>query len=218
MSTTHHTAGSSTSNFDAIFDAALHEYETLTGKSLASHPFYERLDTCHSPEDVLNVFQDQAQDFRKFYKREEKLMAWLNPIINILFTISATLAEGVGLVSRRLTHFVQSSSNVWFSAILSRESNLHRYRCSSRSKSLPRRLALRLYSILPQVMHIVTNHLKVVNLFERIHLFLGRLKVYTGVPLTNELREVLGNIMAELLTILALSTKEMRDGKISESI
>jgi len=105
MSTTHHTAGSSTSNFDAIFDAALNEYEAITGKSLTSLPFYERLSACHSPEDISNLFRDQAQDFSKVCKREEKLMAWLNPIINILFTVSATLAEGAGQVSR-LTHFV----------------------------------------------------------------------------------------------------------------
>ena len=67
-------------------------------------------------------------------------------------------------------------------------------------------------------MHIVTSHIKIVNLFERIHLFLARLKIYIGMPLTNELEELLGNIMAELLAILALSTKEMTDGKFSESI
>jgi len=106
MSTTHHTAGSSTINFHAIFDAALNEYETMTGKSLTSHPFYKQLSTCHSPEHVSNLFRDQAQDFSKIFKREEKLMAWLNPIINILFTVSATLAEVVGLpVVSRLTHF-----------------------------------------------------------------------------------------------------------------
>jgi len=67
-------------------------------------------------------------------------------------------------------------------------------------------------------MHIAANHIKIGNLFERIHLFLARLKIYTGMPLTNKLKEWLGNIMTELLTILALSTKEMTDGKISESI
>jgi len=67
-------------------------------------------------------------------------------------------------------------------------------------------------------MHIAANHFKISNLFERIHLFLGRLKIYVGMPLTNVLEELLGNIMTEVLAILALSTKEMTDGKISESI
>src|SRR5258707_9419654 len=56
------------------------------------------------------------------------------------------------------------------------------------------------------------------HLFERIHFFLQRLKGYTGVPLTHESRELLGKIMAQLLSILALSTKAMTDRKISELI
>jgi len=54
------------------------------------------------------------------------------------------------------------------------------------------------------------------HLFERIHFFLQRLKSYTNMPLTNESRELLGKIMAQLLSILALSTKAMTDSKISE--
>jgi hypothetical protein len=56
------------------------------------------------------------------------------------------------------------------------------------------------------------------HLFERIHLFLQRLKSYTRMPLTNESRELLGKIMAQLLSILALSTKAMTDRKISEQV
>jgi hypothetical protein len=54
------------------------------------------------------------------------------------------------------------------------------------------------------------------NLFERIHLVLQRLNVYTGIPLTNESMEFLGKIMAQLLSILALSTKVMSEGRLSE--
>ena len=53
------------------------------------------------------------------------------------------------------------------------------------------------------------------HLFERIHFFLQRLESYTRIPLTNESRELLGKIMAQLLSILALSTKAMMDRKIS---
>jgi hypothetical protein len=55
----------------------------------------------------------------------------------------------------------------------------------------------------------------IIHLFERIHFFLQRLKFYIGVPLTNELVELLGKIMAQLLSILALSTKSMKDSLIS---
>ena len=56
-----------------------------------------------------------------------------------------------------------------------------------------------------------------VHLFERIHLFLQRLNRYIGMPLTDDLTCLLGKIMAQLLTILALATKAMTNGRISES-
>jgi len=55
-----------------------------------------------------------------------------------------------------------------------------------------------------------------VHLFQRIHLFLQRLNRYTGMPLTDDLTGLLGKIMAQLLTILALATKAMTNGRISE--
>jgi len=54
------------------------------------------------------------------------------------------------------------------------------------------------------------------HLFERIHLFLQRLGCYVGLSLTENLTELLGKIMAQLLTILALSTKAMTDRRMSQ--
>ena len=68
------------------------------------------------------------------------------------------------------------------------------------------------------VRDVAASHDAVVRLFERIHLFLQRLKIYTGIPLTDELTELLGKIMAQVLCILALSTKVMEDSRMSESL
>ena len=65
---------------------------------------------------------------------------------------------------------------------------------------------------------VAESHDTVIHLFERIHFFVERLKSYTGMQLTNELTELLGKIMAQLLQILALSTKAMTDKRISELI
>ena len=59
---------------------------------------------------------------------------------------------------------------------------------------------------------------KLVYLFERVHLFLQRLNCYNNVKLTTAMTELLGKIMAQVLFILALSTKEMRSRPISVSI
>ena len=87
-----------TSNFTPILDVALDEYKSITGQDLHTHPFAAAFDACNSPNTVLNIFQKQAQAFDGFRKGDDKLMKWLSPIVHILFTISGTLMEGVGLV------------------------------------------------------------------------------------------------------------------------
>jgi len=63
---------------------------------------------------------------------------------------------------------------------------------------------------------VATSYDILVNIFGRIQSFLQRLKIYTGVLLTTELIEVLGKIMAEIIHILALTTKEVATGSMSE--
>ena len=56
---------------------------------------------------------------------------------------------------------------------------------------------------------VMASHDTLVKLFERIQFFLQRLAIYTEMSLTTEMTELLGKIMGELLSILALSTKQM---------
>jgi len=99
MSANNQTAGPSTDNFTAIFNAALTEYQRVTKIPLDTHPLAALLDACDSPEAVSNILRTQAQAFNQFPQGVEKWMVWLDPIINILYTLSATLVEGIGLVS-----------------------------------------------------------------------------------------------------------------------
>ncbi|KAH9985146.1 hypothetical protein BJV77DRAFT_1071565 [Russula vinacea] len=70
--------------------------------------------------------------------------------------------------------------------------------------------------LLGSVRDVVASHDKLIHLFERINFFLQRLNVYTEIPLTNDLTELLGKIMVQLLSILAISTKEMTDRKMKK--
>jgi hypothetical protein len=90
----------STGNFTAIFNAASTEYQRVTGKRPDTHPFAAQLEGCRNPKAVSDLLRTQAQAFSKFRKGDEKLMAWLDPTIHILFTFSATLGAGISLVSR----------------------------------------------------------------------------------------------------------------------
>jgi hypothetical protein len=88
-----------TDNFTAILKAALKEYQSVTEQDLDAHPFAAQLDTCRSPETVSKLLRTQAQAFSKCRQGDEKLMTWLDPTVHVLFTVSVTLSDGIGLVS-----------------------------------------------------------------------------------------------------------------------
>jgi len=192
----------------------------VTGKRLDNHPFTAQLDTCDSPGAVSDLLRTQAQAFSKSRKSDEKLMAWLDPTVHIL---SATLGERIGLV-RCLNSFGMSFSDICSAAILACQDNLYRNRDSSCSEFisdfnflLPYRRS-ECHQLLQAVKDVAASHRTIMHIFERIHLFLQRLNRHTGTSLvlTDDLTELLGKIMPQLLTILALSTKAMTDKRVSE--
>ena len=91
----------SRSNFDPIFNSALHAYKTRTKLDLATHPLLSKLQTCDSPEAVLTILREQISAFEQSQGRDERLTNWLVPTVNVLYAFSAILGEGVGLVSIR---------------------------------------------------------------------------------------------------------------------
>jgi hypothetical protein len=56
-----------------------------------------------------------------------------------------------------------------------------------------------------------------IELFERIEYFFKRLESYTAVPPTGAMTDITVKIMIEVLNILAIATKEMRQGRASAS-
>ena len=89
----------STSNFARIFQGACDEYQRLTGHNLYTHPFSAEIQSCKSADSIFVVLRKQAQALIKRRKGHEKLLKYLKSIVNILFTCSEVLGEGVGLVS-----------------------------------------------------------------------------------------------------------------------
>jgi len=55
-----------------------------------------------------------------------------------------------------------------------------------------------------------------IDIFERIENFLRRLEVYTEVPPTPEMMDMMVKIMVEILSILGIATKEIKQGRTSE--
>jgi hypothetical protein len=98
MSQTHPNASSS-SNFRSVLNAALEAYETKTKCKLLTHPLAAQLQSCDSPTAILAVFQDLIQQFDRRRRSDERLANWLTPTVKVLNAFSATVGQGVGLVS-----------------------------------------------------------------------------------------------------------------------
>jgi len=58
----------------------------------------------------------------------------------------------------------------------------------------------------------------VVDLLESTEHFLKRLDIYTKIPSTVAMTEIVVKILVELLSTLALATKQVKQGKSSESV
>ena len=54
------------------------------------------------------------------------------------------------------------------------------------------------------------------DLFQRIEMFFRRLEVYTKVELTPEMMDMMVQIIVEVLSILGIATKEIKQGRTSE--
>ena len=58
---------------------------------------------------------------------------------------------------------------------------------------------------------------KLIGLFSRIERFFGRLEIYTGIAPTATMRDIIVEIMVEVVMILGIATKEAKRGRFSES-
>jgi hypothetical protein len=77
---------------------------------------------------------------------------------------------------------------------------------------------LRDIQVLQAVKDVSTGYGALVDLLASFENFLSRLSIYTGVPPTPALKNVLVKIIVELLSTLALATKQVKQGRLSEFV
>ena len=54
------------------------------------------------------------------------------------------------------------------------------------------------------------------DIFERIEMFFRRLETYTEVPLTTEMMDIIIQIVVEVISILGIATKDIKQSRTSE--
>jgi len=86
------------SNLNSIFNAALRTYKKKTGKDITSHPLATELQSCDSPDAILAILRRQIPTPDQSQSGDESFAKCLISTVNVLYTLSDTLSEGVGLV------------------------------------------------------------------------------------------------------------------------
>jgi vesicle coat complex subunit len=64
----------------------------------------------------------------------------------------------------------------------------------------------------------IASHEALIDLLESIEHFLSHLDIYTQVPPTPSLDEIVVNILVELFSTLALATRELKQGRSGKSV
>jgi hypothetical protein len=87
------------SRLQALFEAALQDYEKQTGIALATHPLAEQLQNCVSVESVIDLFHEQTQHFSESRGRD-KIVKLLKNSVSVLYklTAAANFGQDFGLV------------------------------------------------------------------------------------------------------------------------
>ena len=110
MSSSVQVSSSSTPSFQRIFEKALEEYKKKTGKDLTTDPLAAQIKGCNSPGAILTVLEGIANELNQSRGSDERLTKWLNPTVNILSVLTATLGQGAGLVSYSTSLVICQSS------------------------------------------------------------------------------------------------------------
>ena len=63
-----------------------------------------------------------------------------------------------------------------------------------------------------------TSQEKIIDIFNRIEHFFRRLEIYTVLTPTAAMTDMIVEIMVDVLTVLAIATKEVKRGSLSELI
>ena len=74
----------------------------------------------------------------------------------------------------------------------------------------------RLFRISQAAKDVQKSHETLVDVFERIESCFQRIGIYTQVRPTTEMMDAIIQIMVEVLTILGIATKEIKQGRISK--
>ena len=219
MSSAEQATSTSSASNDRLIADALENYAKITGNDLSKNSFAPALEQSDSPEAILKLLQEREKAFKEYREGSRRLINCLSPVVNVLQAFSGILGEAVGLVSHA-THTIGS-------LILTCLSQIPFPPAKALFVGIDILLAVRpLITPFNQVpcdigvyqaaSRVTSSYDSVLNLFECLGRFLKRLEVYTTIPPTPMMTDIIIKVMVELLSVLALSTKQIMQGRFSK--
>ena len=210
-------SSTSRSNFVSIFNAAFEKYKQKTKSDLASHPLLPALQSCDSPEAILIVLREQIPAFGQSQNADDRLTKWVTPTVHVLYSFSDTLGQGIGLVNIKVFPREESCSDIYFQAFPPASVVFAAISVLLSVSIFPVSLCNLLDTRVSQAAKDAsTSQEKLIEIFNRIEHFFHRLEIYTGITPTMAMTDIVIEIMVEVLSILAIATKEVKRGRLSE--
>ena len=216
-STVQTTSTSSTPNFRLITDALV-DYAKITGTDLSKNPFAAAIESVNSPEAILGLLQEREKAFKDYREGNRRLISCLSPVVNTIQAISGILGEAVSLVSHTCSlvkKIIVTSRQVPFPP------------AKAFFVGIDVLLSVRIFntflihppcdiSVFQAASGVTSSYDSLLALFESLGNFLKRLEVYTTIPPTPMIIDLVTKIMVELLSVLALATKQIKQGRFSK--
>ena len=207
---------SSTLNTQLITDALV-DYARITGIDLSKNPFATAIEQANSPETILELLQEREKAFKEYREGNRRLISCISPAVKVIQAFSGVFGEAVSLVSHTchlVTHLTRvrqvpfppaKALFVGIDVLLSVrpfKTLINHSRCDS--------------SAFQAASGVTSSYDALLDLFELMGNFLKRLEVYTTIPPSPMMMDLITKIMVELLSVLALATKQIKQGRFSK--
>ena len=206
----------------SLFETALNEFEKRAGTNLVRHRIIDELANCGSADSVVDVLQEQAPAFRSFRGDDGKLMTWLKRTVNVLYTLSTSGVLGgvIGLVCVYSFHGY-ALHNVLFLQPFPPAGAIFAGLAILLGVCVLPGFLVRISVTTEVDFHqairdISTNLDALIDLFETFESFLRRLDIYTKIPSTTAMTEIIVKVLIELLSTISLAIHQAKQGRLSE--
>ncbi|KAH9959367.1 hypothetical protein BGW80DRAFT_1449133 [Lactifluus volemus] len=180
------------STLQSLLEDAVNDYEKKVETSLIENQVAFRLRSCDTIESVTEVLEERAQAFRGFLgnDRHPKIMTSIRRIVHVLYTVltgpGSTLGGGIVQVGHGISSVSVPPVKLIMSAI---------------------------GILLTTVKDVNASYESLLELFESLGNFIQRLDIYTKIPPTTAMTRIVVKIIIELLSALALATKQIKEEK-----